>query len=81
MASQSEKAVKPIPELGSIELKRREGDETFRDGHRNLGSDLTGFWQWSCSDLISNATRGILAEYLVAQALDVADGVREEWAA
>lgn len=69
------------PELGPIEVKRRAGDETFRDAGRDLGFDLTGFWQWSCSDLVSNATRGILAEYLVAQALGAAAGVREEWAA
>lgn len=69
------------PEFGPIEVRRRLGDESFRDGARDLGFDLIGFWQWSCSDLVSNATRGILAEYLVAQALGVADGVREEWAA
>ena len=62
-------------------MKRRGGDETFRDGDRDLPFDLASFWQWSCSDLVSNATRGVLAEYLVAQALGVADGVREEWAA
>lgn len=34
------------------------------------------------ADVISNATRSILAAYLVAQTLGVAaDGVREEWAA
>jgi len=32
--------------------------------------------------VVSNATRGVLAEYLVAGALGVADGcIREEWAA
>lgn len=73
--------MEPIPELGPIEVKRRGGDEAFRDGARDLGFDLTEFWQWSCSDLVSNTTRGILAEYLVAKALGVAAGVREEWAA
>ncbi len=37
------------------------------------------FWQWSASDLVSNALRGRLAEFLVAQALGIADGVRAEW--
>lgn len=73
--------MKPTPDLGPIEVKRRQGDETLRDGARDLGVSLAAFWQWSCSDLVSNATRGILAEYLVANALGVADGVREEWAA
>jgi hypothetical protein len=73
--------MEPTPQLGPIEVTRQRGDETFRDGARDLGFSLAAFWQWSCSDLVSNATRGILAEYLVAKALGVADGVREEWAA
>ncbi len=68
-------------ELGAIEAKRREGGESFHERGRNLGFDVMGFWQWSSSDLVSNATRGILAEYLVARALTVASGVRDEWAA
>ena len=73
--------MEPTSELGPIEVTRRRGDEAFRDGARSLRFDVAEFWQWSCSDLVSNATRGVLAEYLVAQALGVADGVREEWAA
>jgi len=73
--------MEPTSELGPIDVRPRRGDEMFRDRGRDLGFDLAGFWQWSCSDLISNATRGILAEYIVAKALGVADGVRDEWAA
>lgn len=68
-------------ELGRIELKRHEGHEPFHLQGRSLGFDLLSFWQWSSSDIVSNATRGVLAEYLVAQALGVTCGVREEWAA
>jgi hypothetical protein len=47
-----------------------------------LGGSLLDFWRWSASDLVSNATRGRLAEYLVHRALDGADdSVRDEWAA
>jgi hypothetical protein len=67
-------------ELGQIPRVRRSGHERFRDGERELDFDLLGFWQWSTSDVVSNATRGILAEYLVAQAVGAAEGVREEWA-
>ncbi len=73
--------MEPAPDLGPIEVNRRRGDERFREGVRDLGFDLAGFWQWSCSDLVSNATRGVLAEFLVAKALGVAEGVRHEWAA
>jgi hypothetical protein len=40
---------------------------------------LLSFWQWSASDLVSNALRGRLAEFLVAQALGIAEGLRAEW--
>jgi len=43
---------------------------------------MLGFWQWSASDLVSNATRGVLAEFIVASALGIPlDGVRDEWGA
>ena len=71
-----------VLKLGPIEPKRREGDESFRDYDCELDFDVLSFWRWSSSDLVSNATRGVLAEYLVAQALGVAqDSVRDEWAA
>src|SRR5690349_5445525 len=68
--------------LGMLNIIRRTGAEKFRAGTSDLGFDLLSFWQWSCSDLLSNTTRGVVAEFLVARALDVAaDGVRHEWAA
>lgn len=70
-----------LSQLGRTSPQRRDGGERFRDGKRLLGFDLLGFWQWSASDVVSNATRGILAEYLVATAVGAALGVRTEWAA
>ncbi len=71
-----------MTDFGPIELKRRKGDESFHNGDSALDFDVLSFWQWSASDLVSNVTRGVLAEHLVAQALGVASGsVREEWAA
>ena len=46
---------------------------------KSLDLDVLSFWRWSASDLVSNATRGILAEYIVATALGLSDGLREEW--
>lgn len=70
-----------MDELGPIDLVRRNGDEPFYDKDGPLGFDLLSFWQWSASDIVSNATRGVLAEFIVASALGVAmDTVREEWA-
>ncbi|MBL9189804.1 MAG: hypothetical protein JNK23_20150 [Opitutaceae bacterium] len=43
---------------------------------------LQDFWRWSASDLVSNATRGRLAEFIVARALNISTGeFRDEWAA
>jgi hypothetical protein len=74
--------VRRLASLGPITVMRHVGNEPFHDSGSPLGFDLLSFWQWANSDLVSNATRGILAEYLVAQALGVAaDSVRDEWAA
>jgi hypothetical protein len=67
--------------LPYIPLVRKIGDEVFRRSGRELGFKLLDFWQWSASDLIGNAERGILAEYIVASALGIADGVQEGWSA
>lgn len=48
-------------------------------GGHPLAANLLDFWRWSASDLVSNATRGILAEFIVAQALGLETGVRAEW--
>jgi hypothetical protein len=58
---------------------RKTGAERFRCGPELLPFDLLSFWQWSASDLASNALRGRVAEFLVAQALSVADGLRADW--
>ena len=58
---------------------RKIGDEPFHTSQVTLGFDLKSFWQWVASDLANNTLRGLVAEYLVAQALGIADGVRIEW--
>ncbi|WP_294785756.1 hypothetical protein [uncultured Eubacterium sp.] len=42
-------------------------------------SDLNSFWSWAYSNIMDNAERGALAEYLVAYALGVADNIRVNW--
>jgi len=65
--------------LPPIEATRKSGDEVFTGSGQSEGLTLHDFWRWSCSDLVSNATRGVLAEYLVASALGLNKGVRSEW--
>ena len=51
------------------------GDEELPKGAR-----LSEFWRWAGHNLVVNTTRGALAEYLVALALDAVDGLQETWA-
>ena len=68
--------------LGPITVKHKTGSERFHDAGRELPFDLFGFRPWYCSDLVGNALRGVLAEYLVAGDLGVQqDGTRVEWTA
>ncbi|AWA31009.1 hypothetical protein HYN48_13470 [Flavobacterium magnum] len=61
-------------------LSLKSGNEKFNFEKQNLDFSLLDFWRWSVSDILSNATRGILAEFIVAKALnaDIAK-IRNEW--
>ena len=63
---------KIVPEIKS-------GKESFTLGRQKLDFQLHNFWQWNQSNLIENRTRGILAEYIVKQALDIKSLHRTEW--
>jgi len=68
--------------LGRLQVVRKTGAEPFRDGPTTLDFGLLAFWQWSVSDLVSNATRGVLAEYIVAKAIGMSDdSIRDQWQA
>lgn len=65
-----------------IRQKPRTGDESLHSDGRALDVSVKDFWRWSSSDLLSNTTRGIFAEFVVANALGVSlDEVRDEWGA
>jgi len=68
-----------MKDLPAIKAQRRTGDERFIGESQCAGLTLGDFWRWSSSDLVSNATRGVLAEFLVASALGLNGGVRNEW--
>ena len=65
--------------LGQINATRKTGNEKFYSGKEELEFQLLDFWQWISSDVLNNTTRGLLAEYLVARALGLNDGLRVEW--
>lgn len=58
---------------------RKYGHEQLHEEGNPIGQTVLDFWRWSASDLVNNAQRGILAEFLVAHALGLADGTRVEW--
>lgn len=71
-----------VPELEGyprIKAEKKLGDEQFHQGKTNINLRILDFWRWAASDLVSNTMRGVLAEYIVASALGVADGTRIEW--
>ncbi len=66
--------------LGRLHAVRKTGNETLHDAGMAVGGSVLDFWQWSASDLMSNATRGRLAEYIVYRAVGGAEAaVRDEW--
>lgn len=67
-------------ELSRIHPTRLVGNEPLHSDGISLGLTLLDFWRWSSSDLVSNAKRGVLAEFIVAQALGITlNGIRNEW--
>ena len=82
IVEKSSEVGKPImTKSNKLVIARKTGLEQFHSNGKSLGFNLESFWQWSTSDIISNATRGILAEYIVARALGLGkSGIRDEWA-
>jgi hypothetical protein len=58
---------------------------TLKTGTETLsatGKTLLDFWRWNGSDLVSNTTRGRLAEFIVASAMNIDTSIpRDEWSA
>lgn len=65
--------------LAQLPATRKNGKEKFHHNSEELDSPLIDFWRWSASDLLNNTIRGVLAEYIVACAVGVADKVRSPW--
>ena len=67
-------------DLSRLHPQPKSGSEPLHMDGAALPFTLLDFWRWSTSDLVSNATRGRLAEFIVASALGIpACGVRDEW--
>jgi len=54
-------------------------ESQFVNGCETAGFSVGSFWQWAYSDLQQNNIRGILAEFIVAKALNIPLSVRDTW--
>lgn len=64
--------------LNPSKIFHKNGKEIIlKSGKRNIQQ----FWRWGYSDLIQNITRGVLAEFIVAWALDLDYKPRDPWRA
>lgn len=65
-----------------LTVRMKNGSEPLHINGDTLPFSVIDFWRWSVSDLLSNATRGRLAEYIVATALQIPiTTIRDEWSA
>lgn len=60
-------------------MEQLNGNEPFTLHGSDTSIILQDFWRWSCSDLLNNTQRGVLAEFLVHSALGTKDAVRTDW--
>jgi hypothetical protein len=68
--------------LSKIIVKEKTGDELLTFNNHLTPFALIDFWKWSVSDIISNASRGRFAEFIIATALGIdLKMVRDEWSA
>ena len=59
----------------------KSGNEKLHLRGEDLPFTVQDFWRWSSSDLLSNTARGVFAEFIVANAMDISlDQGRDEWA-
>lgn len=68
--------------LDKVQAVFKSGQERLSYNNHPLKFTLLDFWRWSVSDILSNATRGRFAEFIVATAtnIDITE-VRDEWGA
>jgi hypothetical protein len=57
--------------MDPIPTKYSRGDNPFTIGEIQSGYKLLDFWSWAFSDVLTNTTRGMLAEFIIAMALGI----------
>ena len=66
--------------LKEIKASPKTGKESLTDNGQDTNYSLLDFWRWSVSDILSNATRGRFAEFVVGTAVGLdLKNLRDEW--
>lgn len=66
--------------LTTIKATLKTGEEQLTLNNKSIGYNLIDFWRWSVSDILSNATRGKFAEFIVGTAINLdINNLRDEW--
>jgi len=69
-------------ELKQIKATPKKGKESLTFKGKKTNYCLLDFWKWSVSDILSNATRGRFAEFIVGTAIGInPNNLRDEWSA
>lgn len=63
----------------AIQPKKMQGTENVTGTNGEKIASLIDFWRWAYSDLVGNAERGALAEFIIACALGIQDTERISW--
>ena len=63
----------------SVKTSKKTWNEQFLFNSTKLDFTLIDFWSWNTSDLLNNAMRWKLAEYIIARALKIDGWYRIEW--
>jgi len=67
-------------ELKQIKATPKTGQEAISNNGVDTRYTLMDFWRWSVSDILSNATRGRFAEFIVGTAVGLdPKNLRDEW--
>jgi len=67
-------------DLKSIQAEPKSGKEYLTDNNIKTEYNLLDFWRWSVSDILSNATRGRFAEFIVGSVVGLNPlDLRDEW--
>src|SRR5688572_14217882 len=67
-------------ELSKITAIPKTGAESITHNEIETNYTLLDFWRWSVSDILSNATRGRFAEFIVGTVLNINPlNLRDEW--